>query len=198
MGAGASASKGTDSNAGSGRAPIAAAKSRKDVLADVASEKKIFDAHCHYYNYLQETEGLATLSKKMEKCGIGYAVLTGCAFKKSWTIIDPNATKAQHESEKPVHHLYDDGDLYYYSLTDATLYEDLAYLATPELQSKFAMTGCGFNMGDFSAGLEAQDMVKRWSSQLVGFGEVTLQSDDINLMTVKGGTWSWAELCVCG
>ena len=52
----------------------------------------------------------------MEKGGIGYAALTGCAFKKMWMT---------REFKAPEHHLYDDGDLYFYSMTDALVAEDL-------------------------------------------------------------------------
>ena len=40
---------------------------RSQKLQMVAANKTIFDAHCHYLNYMQQTEGIATLSSAMEK-----------------------------------------------------------------------------------------------------------------------------------
>jgi len=78
-------------------------------LVKVAAEKTLFDAHCHYLNYLQQTEGVEALVGAMDKSRIGYAVLMGTAFKKMWVGAD---------QPMPQHHLYDDGDLYHYSMTD--------------------------------------------------------------------------------
>ena len=90
------------------------------------ANKTILDAHCHYFNYMQQSEGLESLDRAMSKNGIGYSVLTGCSFKKTWVgdmkSADPRSKKA------PVHHLYDDGDLYYYSATDGNLWRHLVAL----------------------------------------------------------------------
>ena len=69
-----------------------------DRIAKCAEEKKIFDVHCHYFSYLQQTEGIETLAECMDKCGMGYAALAGCAFKKTWM-----STK----EKMPEHHLYE-------------------------------------------------------------------------------------------
>ena len=54
------------------------------ILKRVASEKLLLDAHCHYLNFLQQTEGLDGLAKAMERNKVGFSVLTGCPFKKTW------------------------------------------------------------------------------------------------------------------
>ena len=96
----------------------------------------------------------------------------------------------QSSDPAPIHHLYDDGDLYYYSMTDAILHRDLEQ-AGPELASYFNYCACGFNLADAGAGLEAQDVVDHFP--VTAFGELTLQSDDINNMTVKGGNWTYSD-----
>jgi hypothetical protein len=146
-------------------------------LQAIADGKLLFDAHCHFFSYRQQTEGLDVLVDAMKQAGVGFAALTGCPFKKTWM---------NQASEPPEHHLYDDGDLYYYSMTDAILHRDLQ-MADPAIASHFAMLACGFNLGDAGAGIEAQAIVDHFP--IVGFGEVTLQSDDINNMTIKGGNW---------
>eukprot|EP00966_Prymnesium_polylepis_P326088 7382015-Prymnesium_polylepis.1 len=116
---------------------------RASTLAGVAHQKQIFDSHCHYVNYLQQTEGLAVLSNEMEEHGVGYAVLTGCAFKKCWVGSD---------QPPPQHHLYDDGDLYHYSGTDGLVTADImsAYdEGGVDATRKFAVMACGFNLGDY-------------------------------------------------
>ena len=50
------------------------------------------------------------------QAGVGFAVLTGCPYKKCWVGAD---------QPPPQHHLYDDGDLYHYSGTDGLLTSDL-------------------------------------------------------------------------
>jgi len=164
---------------------------RQAVLQKVADEKLLLDAHCHYFNYMQESEGIEALERAMEKGSIGYAVLTGCAFKKTW-VGDTGAIESQ---KPPVHHLYDDGDLYYYSATDGNLWRHLvAHKNKSGVKSiaKFSMIGCGMNLGDYSCGEEAKALLENYPA-LVGFGEITLQCDDINNVTVKGGNWTYTE-----
>ena len=82
------------------------AKLRKDRLQKLVADKSILDAHCHYFNYMQETEGIDALGKAMDANGVGYACLTGNPFKKTWVGVTPKDLETP-----PVHHLYDDGDL---------------------------------------------------------------------------------------
>ena len=94
-----------------------------------------------------------------------------------------------------MHHLYDDGDLYYYSACDGNLYRDLdAAKKTGGLEAiaRFTMMGCGMNLGDYSCGEEAASLLKFYP-MIGAFGEITLQSDDINNVTIKGGNWTYTE-----
>ena len=185
MGGGASKSAAGGAYAAADSAAVEAA--RKAAFAAVVSGKKIFDAHCHYFSYLQETEGMETLSRAMEKNGVGYAVLTGTPFKKTWM--------GKLDAPPPAHHLYDDGDLYYYSATDGNLYRHLMKYGQVQGDAaigKFSMLGCGMNLGDYSCGDEAKAMLSNYPG-IVGFGELVLQCDDINNMTIKGGNWTYTE-----
>ena len=58
-----------------------------DRLQACAAKKLIFDAHCHYFDYRQKTEGVNKLVSAMEAGGVGFAALSGCAFKKSTFIL---------------------------------------------------------------------------------------------------------------
>ena len=163
---------------------------QKAALEKVVSDKLLLDAHCHYFNYMQETEGVEGLSKAMDANGVGYACMAGTPFKKTWV----GVTKKDLETP-PVHHLYDDGDLYYYSATDGNMYRHLdAYKKSKGLGAigKFTMMGCGMNLGDYSCGVEAEALLKNYPA-VAAFGELTLQSDDINNVTIKGGNWTYTE-----
>ena len=163
---------------------------RAEALHGLVSEKKIFDAHCHFYDWMQETEGIEKLSQAMDENGIGYAAITGCSFKKTWV----GVTEKDLETP-PVHHLYDDGDLYYYSATDGNLYRNLVAFTKergPRAIARFSMLGCGMNLGDYSCGIEAEHLIENYP-MVCGIGELTLQSDDINNVTVKGGNWTYTD-----
>lgn len=87
---------------------------RKQISA-LEQNDEIFDVHCFYLDWRQKTDGIDALLGAMTANGIGMAALTGCPLKKSW--VDAEVP--------PEHHLYDDGDLYFYSLTDGLVYRDL-------------------------------------------------------------------------
>ena len=93
-------------------------KLQKEKLEAFVGSKLIFDMSCHYFNYMQETEGKA-LAKAMSANGVGFAALCGTSFKKTW--VGENGT----ESKAPEHHLYDDGDMYYYSQTDGNMFRHI-------------------------------------------------------------------------
>lgn len=137
-------------------------------LAEVARSKTLFDAHCHYLNFMQKTEGLEALSRAMTKTGVGYAALTGCPFKKTWVGTD---------QPPPQHPLYDDGDLYYYSMTDGLLVADMKaafHSLGHEFIGRFAVLACGFNLGDYGVAAEAERVISTYPC--IGLGEVTLRT----------------------
>ena len=132
------------------------AEIKKAYIQEVADEKKLFDAHCHYTGYMQNTEGISALSQAMDKNAVGYAALCGTPFKKSWVgTVDENG---RPNGAPPVHHLYDDGDLYYYSACDGSLYRSMMTAADKVDMSKYLMLACGLNLGDYSCGELAKDL----------------------------------------
>jgi hypothetical protein len=189
-----------------------------------AEQKLLFDAHCHYLDFLQKTEGLAKLASSMDKVGVGYAALTGCPFKKTWVgaeqaapvhpvrslELDPAAFRHCPAAVPPPRRLrrlrrsaarlptqacaaraaqlYDDGDLYPYSNTDGILVNDVRAAAAAhgfDFISRFGVMACGFNLGDFGLAAEVERELEVYPC--MGIGELVLQSDDINNMTIKGG-----------
>ena len=154
-----------------------------------AEESYIMDAHCHYLNYRQQTEGLEDLKKAMDKNNVAVSVLCGTPFKKSWVGLDQPA---------PQHHLHDDGDLYPFSMTDGFLIADMRRAQAASSRNgdhdflhSFGVSVCGFNLGDVGVASEATRMLETYPA--LSIGEVTLQSDDINNMSIKGGNWTYAQ-----
>lgn len=195
MGAGGSKAKvepepGGMGGGGSKPEPAKGADGSKSALMKTAESKLIFDAHCHVTGYMQESEGIDTLSKEMEKNGIGYAAITGCAFKKTWV---GECTAGRPKYGAPVHYLYDDGDLYYFTSCDGNMIRMVKNAKCDT--SKFAMLACGLNLGDYSCGELAKETLELYPF-LKGFGEIVLQSDDINNVTIKGGNWTYTEPAV--
>ena len=56
----------------------------KSVYSGLKGSDGLFDAHLHYLNYNQETEGMNDLVAAMDKAGVTKAALSGCPFKKAW------------------------------------------------------------------------------------------------------------------
>lgn len=128
---------------------------RSSVLASMAESTEIFDAHCRYLSWRQQTEGIDALRTAMDTFGVGLAALTGCPFKKCWV---------ENSAEPPLHHLHDDGDLYYYSMTDAIVWRDLQRAEARAASGQGACTrflhlACGFNLGDRGCGDELRNVM---------------------------------------
>ena len=50
---------------------------QKEALEALPDSKMIFDAHCFYYNYMQQTEGFKKLEEAMAANGVGFASVCG-------------------------------------------------------------------------------------------------------------------------
>ena len=93
---------------------LATPEEQHSVILSLGGTDEIFDAHCRYLSWRQTTEGVDALLSAMSSEGVGFAALTGCPLKKCWVESSGDVP--------PTHHLHDDGDLYFYSMTDALYY----------------------------------------------------------------------------
>ena len=167
----------------------------KTHVTEMRDSSAFFDAHCFYLDWQQNTDGIDSLLAAMATGGVGMAAITGCPLKKAWS----------DTSEKPPeHYLYDDGDLYFYSLTDGMVYRDLQLAAKHKTLTAYSglgtrmgghrsflpllHTACGFNLADRSVGEDAARVAGEY--QVHGLGVFYLQCDDVNNMTVKNGNWT--------
>lgn len=174
-------------NAASGKPEENIAVDATTALQATVENKLILDAHLHYAGYMQNSEGVDKLVAAMDKNGVGYSVCTGCSFKKTW--VGECKDDYEPKDKPPLHHLYDDGDLYHYSACDGSLFRALK-TAGPAANAKLSMLACGVNLGDYSAGELVKDTLATYPG-IKGIGELVLQSDDINNVTVKGGNWTY-------
>lgn len=131
------------------KAQLALEKAQVQKLRD---STEVFDAHCFYLDWRQKTDGIDALMTAMAANGIGMAALTGCPLKKAWL------EGGEYGGDgPPEHHLYDDGDLYFYSLTDALVYRDLQRAEKRrgnEPIARLLHNACGFNLSDRGVGEE--------------------------------------------
>ena len=162
-------------------------------LQTMRASDEIFDAHCFYLDWRQKTDGIDVLLHAMAANGIGMAALTGCPLKKAWV-----AGGEYVNGGAPEHHLYDDGDLYFYSLTDGLVHRDLMRSVKRrgrhEPIARLLHNACGFNLSDRGVGEEAEHVIEEFDVN--GLGVVYLQCDDVNNMCVKNGTWTHTEPAV--
>lgn len=144
----------------------------------MAGEKKpdkpaYVDAHLHYVNFMQETDGTRELLREMDKAGVEKAWIFGLPVIKKW---DADAPK------RPRYYLGDEAPLYYYSGTDDILARDL--LALPASQRRrFAPFISGFNPTDMNAATQVEALIQRYPGLWSGIGEVLTRHDALTALT---------------
>lgn len=127
--------------------------------------------HCHLVDFLQETQGIKTLLKKMKQHDIR-TVIFGLPIKKKWSVNEPLA---------PHYYLDDNARCYYYSGTDEIVASEYLKLS-PKDRKYFAPTLCGFNPTDLSAIDYVKMMFKKYPFWR-GVGELLLRHDDLTNIT---------------
>lgn len=81
----------------------------------------ILDAHLHFADFLEQSDGFPALCDAMDMAGVSQAVIFGMGIAKQW---DETMT------EPPSYYLSNDSRCYYYSATDFLMAEEL--LAQPK------------------------------------------------------------------
>ncbi|MFY2763863.1 amidohydrolase family protein [Arenimonas sp. MALMAid1274] len=130
------------------------------------------DAHLHYVDFFQETDGMPALLRSMDAGGVRSAVLMGMPVAKKW-----------HEDapKRPRYYQGDDSPLYWYSATDAFVAE--AVLALPEDQrARFHPFLSGFNPADKNATTHIEGMIRLYPGLWQGIGEVLTRHDDLTAL----------------
>ncbi len=131
------------------------------------------DAHVHYLNFFQESDGMAALLAAMDKAGATHAVVMGTPLQKTWSAEAP---------QRPRYYAGDEAPLYYYSATDAILAEAWRRLAPEQRQRLFPFIS-GFNPTDKNAVDHVERMLALYPDVWSGIGEILTRHDDLTALT---------------
>lgn len=134
---------------------------------------RVADAHLHYVDFLQNSDGIKTLLKAMDHAGVDHAMLNGLGVVKKWDAIDPM---------KPMYYLADDSRAYWYSATDTIVARAVESLPETE-RKRFHPFISGFNPTDRNAVDHLQRMYTLYPDVWEGIGEILTRHDDLTALT---------------
>ncbi|WP_175651636.1 amidohydrolase family protein [Pseudomonas sp. Marseille-P9899] len=138
-----------------------------------AREYHYSDAHLHYVDFFQESEGMPALLEAMDKARIDQAMISGIPVAKKWH---------EDEPKRPRYYAGDDADAYWYSATDIYVAAALQKL-TPEQRKRFHPFLSGFNPVDKNAVAHIERMLELHPGLWQGIGEVFTRHDDLTALT---------------
>lgn len=139
----------------------------------VRAEYRYADAHLHYVDFFQQSEGILKVIEKMNEGNISDAVLMGIPITKMWSATEP---------KRPEYVFADDAKVYWYSLTDEIVAR--AVLSLPEEEQKRLHPFiCGFNPVDKFAVEHIERMLEWYPGLWAGIGEVMTRHDDLTAFT---------------
>ena len=138
-----------------------------------AGEGGWVDAHLHYVDFMQQSDGSEAMLAAMDEAGVEDAWLFGLPVVKKWQ---------QDAPRRPRYYLGDEAPLYYYSATD-----DIVAGAVRDLpedkRRRLAPFISGFNPTDMNAARHVQALIERYPGLWRGIGEVITRHDDLTALT---------------
>lgn len=138
-----------------------------------ARDYRYSDAHLHYVDFFQETEGMPALLKAMDAAGVEQSMISGIPVAKKWH---------EDEPKRPRYYAGDDADAYWYSATDLYVAAALEKL-TAEQRRRFHPFLTGFNPVDKNAVSHIERMLELYPGLWQGIGEVFTRHDDLTALT---------------
>jgi hypothetical protein len=134
-----------------------------------AGERLYADAHLHYVDFFQTSDGIGKMIATMNENNVSDAVLMGLPITKMWSATEP---------KRPEYVFADDAKVYWYSLTDEIVAR--AVLSLPEAdQERIHPFICGFNPVDKFAVEHIERMLEWYPGFWAGIGEVMTRHDDL-------------------
>lgn len=131
------------------------------------------DAHQHYVDFLQQSQGIEALVQAMDEAGVSSSMLSGLSVVKKWDANEP---------KRPIYYMGDDAALYWYSLTDVMVARAIQSLP-PLQQRRFHPFITGFNATDLNAIDHIRRMLEWYPGFWQGIGEVFTRHDDLTALT---------------
>lgn len=142
-------------------------------LAVQARDYRYSDAHLHYVDFFQESEGMPALFKAMDEAGVDQSMIAGIPVAKKWH---------EDEPKRPRYYAGDDADAYWYSATDVYVAAAVQQLA-PEQRRRLHPFLSGFNPVDKNAVSHIERMLELYPGLWQGIGEVFTRHDDLTALT---------------
>lgn len=144
------------------------------ILPPVAlGDYRFSDAHVHYVDFFQESEGMDRLFEVMDAHGIDHAMISGIAVAKKWH---------EDEPKRPRYYAGDDAGAYWFSATDT--FVAAAVQALPEeRQRRLHPFLTGFNPTDKNADAHVRRMLELYPGFWQGLGEIFTRHDDLTALT---------------
>ncbi|WP_434771329.1 amidohydrolase family protein [Pseudomonas entomophila] len=136
-------------------------------------EYRYSDAHLHYVDFFQESEGMPALLKAMDAAGIEHSMISGIPVAKKWH---------EDEPKRPRYYAGDDAAAYWYSATDVYVVAALQGLP-PAQRQRFHPFLSGFNPVDKNAAAHVERMLDLYPGFWQGLGEVFTRHDDLTALT---------------
>jgi len=143
-----------------------------DASAD-AQVYRVSDAHLHFVDFLQQTEGMEAAIAALDAAGIDHAMITGMPFVKKWSAADPR---------RPLYYLEDDSPVYWYSATDVLVARAVKGLP-PDQRRRLHPFISGFNATDRNAVDHVERMLEWYPGLWEGIGEVMARHDDLTALS---------------
>ncbi|WP_106477163.1 amidohydrolase family protein [Phytohalomonas tamaricis] len=131
------------------------------------------DAHLHYVDFFQHSDGVESLLDAMDHTHVEHAQLMGIGVAKKWDA---------HAPKKPRFFMSDDAPVYWYSATDYLLAEALTR-APDNVQARFSPFISGFNPTDLNAAEHIQRLIDLYPGFWKGIGEIFTRHDDLTRLT---------------
>lgn len=137
-----------------------------------AREYRYADAHLHFVDFFQESDGMDALLEQMEKYRIDHVMLSGIPVAKKWD---------EDEPKRPRYYAGDDANAYWYSATDVLVAE--AYKNLPEEKRKhFHPFLSGFNPNDKNSDAHIRRMLELDPGLWQGIGEIFTRHDSLSAL----------------
>ncbi|WP_432738453.1 amidohydrolase family protein [Maridesulfovibrio sp. FT414] len=133
----------------------------------------VADAHFHYVDFLQKTQGAQALISAMNANGVEHIMFSGMPLVKKWDKDDPVA---------PTYYLDNNSRAYWYSATDYFVAQSVLSLPEGE-RYRFHPFICAFNPTDKYAVEHVRRMIEQYGDLWEGVGEIFGHRDDLTNLT---------------
>lgn len=147
-------------------------------LATVQARDYVYsDAHLHYVDFFQETQGMPALLKAMADNRIEQVMISGIPVAKKWH---------EDEPKRPRYYAGDDAGAYWYSATDVLVAAAVKQLPVEQRRRLHPFLS-GFNPNDKNAAAHVRRMLELDPGLWQGIGEVFTRHDDLTAL-IDGDT----------